>query len=231
MRRIGPLLLVAALWPFAPAALAAAPEAGAARFEALGCGGCHAVTRPAPGMTLAQRVARRGPDLWFVGSKVRANWLAAWLPKPTPVAGIRYDRLGPETAPPAHPAAPAADVPVLVAYLTSLTDTEMRTGVVPAGEPGPREMLQGRILFSREQQCFACHRVETRAGVEAGGVTGPSLAEAGRRLNPDWVYAYLLDPTRYVPVGRMPVYAGTVYDSYGPAEMLALARYLGEIGR
>jgi mono/diheme cytochrome c family protein len=231
VRRIGVLLLIAGLWPFAPPALAASPGAGAARFQALGCGGCHAVTRPEPGMTLAQRVARRGPDLWFIGSKLQAPWLSAWLPAPTPILGIRYDRLGPETDPPAHPATPAAAVPDLVAYLMSLTDPDMRTGVVPPERPGPREMLQGRILFSREQQCFACHRLETGAGAEVGGVTGPSLEDAGRRLNPDWVYAYLTDPRRYVPVPRMPVYAGTVYTAYGPAEMLALARYLRELGR
>jgi cytochrome c2 len=231
VRQLAVLGLIAALCAFARPALAASPEAGAKRFAALGCGGCHAVTRPAPGMTLAERVALRGPNLWFIGSKLRADWLAGWLPAPRPISGIRYDRLGPVTDPPAHPAAPAADVPDLVAYLMSLKDPDMRTGVVPAERPGPRDMLQGRILFSREQQCFACHRVETRAGMEAGGVTGPALDEAGRRLNPDWVYAYLNDPTRYVPVPRMPIYEGKVYGAYGPAEMLALARYLGTIGR
>lgn len=207
-------------------ALAASPETGAARFSALGCGGCHAVTKPDPGMTIAQRVARKGPDLWFAGSKLRADWLKGWLPAPKAISGIRYDRLAPETNPPAHPAAPAKDVPDLTAYLMSLTDPEMPTGVVPRERPEPVGMLQGRILFSREQQCFACHRLETRAGVEAGGITGPSLEDAGRRLNPDWVYAYLVDPRRYVPVPRMPVYFGTVYSDYGKAEMLTLARYL-----
>lgn len=228
MRRFAGLGLLAALC-LVPPAHAASVEAGAARFKALGCYGCHAVTRPAPGMTLAERIARKGPDLWFAGSKLRAEWLAAWLAEPKPILGIRYDRLAPETGPPPHPAAPAADVPDLVAYLMSLTDPEMRTGVVPREAPSRVEMLQGRILFSREQQCFACHRLETRAGSEVGGVTGPSLEDAGARLNPDWVYAYLTDPRRYVPVPRMPVYFGTVYSDYGAKQMVALARYLGTL--
>jgi len=228
VRRSAALVLAAALW-LPAAAHAASVEKGAAGFQALGCDKCHAVTRPAAGMTLAERVARRGPDLWFIGSKLRAEWLTAWLAKPKPISGIRYDRLAPETDPPAHPATPSADVPDLVAYLMSLTDAEMRSGVVPSDRPSPREMLQGRILFSREQQCFACHRLETRAGMEVGGVTGPSLEEAGERLNPDWVLAYLTDPRRYVPVPRMPVYFGSVYADYGAKEMVALARYLGTL--
>lgn len=229
MRRTAGLGLLAALCLWAASAHAASAEAGAARFAALGCGGCHAVTRPEPGMTLAQRVARKGPDLWFIGSKLHADWLTAWLIAPKPLSGIRYDRLAPETGPPPHPAAPAGDVPDLVAYLMSLTDPGMRAGVVPREAPSRVAMLQGRILFSREQQCFACHRLETRAGMEVGGVTGPSLEDAGRRLNPDWVYAYLTDPRRYVPVPRMPVYFGTVYADYGAGEMVTLARYLGTL--
>jgi cytochrome c2 len=229
VRRPSAAWLAAVLCLLAAPAHGASVESGAARFEALGCGGCHAVTRPQAGMTLAARAAQKGPDLWFAGSKLRADWLTAWLAKPKPISGIRYDRLAPETGPPPHPAAPAADVPDLVAYLRSLTDPDMRTGVVPPDRPPPMVMLQGRILFSREQQCFACHRLETRAGMEVGGVTGPSLEEAGARLNPDWVYAYLTDPRRYVPVPRMPVYFGTVYADYGEKEMVILARYLGTL--
>lgn len=230
------VVLGVALLAGAPAAAfaaeAAAPSAGAgeAAFRDLGCAACHAVAPPAPGMTLAQRVARKGPDLWFAGSKLRADWLAGWLENPAPIRGIRYDRLAPEPEVFAHPPAPAARVPDLVAYLATLTDPQVRAGVVPGDRPSPREMLAGRILFGRKQQCFACHLVETRAGTSVGGVTGPSLADAGRRLNSDWVYAYLLDPRRYEPVPRMPIYAGDVFADYGPPQMLDLARFLAQMG-
>lgn len=210
-----------------------APPASAGReaFQALGCGGCHAVTRPAPGMTLAARLGRKGPDLWFAGSKLRAEWLAGWLAAPEPIRGIRYDTLAPDTGLSPHPAAPADEVSDVVAYLMSLTDPDMPVGGVPQGPMSTMDRVQGRIYFGREQQCFACHRVETRAGAAVGGVSGPSLADAGRRLNPDWVLAYLTDPTRYEPVPRMPIYSGKTFAGYGPEQMAVLARYVAEIGR
>lgn len=207
----------------------AGKDSGREAFGRLGCNGCHAVTRPQPGMTLAQRLARKGPDLWFAGSKYRADWLRTWLAAPTPVSGIRHDRLSPDTRVEPHPAVPKGDVGVIAAYLMSLTDPDMATGVVPEGRPGRREMLQGRILFGRDQQCFACHRIATRFGAEAGGVSGPALGNAAQRLNADWVYAYLTNPARYVPVGRMPAYSAGP-KAYSPEQMLQLTRYLMRMG-
>jgi mono/diheme cytochrome c family protein len=205
---------------------------GRAAFERLGCGGCHAVTRPAAGFTLGDRLARKGPDLWFAGSKFRPGWLAGWLADPAPLTGIRYDRLAPEPGPPAHPAVGKGDAASLAAYLMSLKDPDMATGAVPTDGPvPPMVMLRGRILFGKEQQCFACHKTRTRYGAEVGGVTAPSLADAASRLNPDWIYAYLTDPTRYVPVTRMPIYAaGGDFPGYTDARMLDLARYIAQIG-
>jgi mono/diheme cytochrome c family protein len=213
---------------------AAGPEdAGRAAFERLGCGGCHAVTRPAAGITLGDRVARKGPDLWFAGSKFRPGWLAGWLADPTPLTGIRYDRLAPEPGPPAHPRVETGDAAEIAAYLMSLKDPDMATGVVPAEGPvPPTVMLRGRILFGKEQQCFACHKTRTRYGAEVGGVTAPSLADAAARLEPDWIYAYLTDPTRYVPVTRMPIYAaGGDFPGYGHDQMRDLTRYIAQIGK
>lgn len=211
---------------------AASAETGKAAFGRLGCGACHAVTRPGPGMTLAQRLARKGPDLWFAGSKLRPAWLAAWLPDPKPLLEIRYDRLAPEGGPAPHPAAPKAEVADLVAYLMSLKDPEMKTGVVDGETPPPPTVaLDGRILFGKDQQCYACHKTQTRYGAVVGGKTAPSLVDAGRRLNPDWIYAFLTDPRRYVPVTRMPIYTGTTFPGYDEKQRIDLARYLAWMGR
>jgi len=224
--------LLAAAWLLAALpAQAASVEAGQAAFERLKCGACHRVTPPPAEETLRDRVAQRGPDLWFAGSKFQPRWLAAWLPAPKPLSGIRYDRLRPEPGPVAHPAAPAADVPDLVAYLTSLKDPQMRTGVISVQGPlNPMDAIQGRILFGKEQQCFACHKTQTRYGAEVGGSTAPSLVDAGARLNPDWIYSYLLHPRRYVPVPRMPIYTGAAA-GYTDDQMAELARYIARMGR
>ncbi len=98
--------------------------------------------------------------------------------------------------------------------------------------PGGRmARIKGRILFGKNQMCFACHLTRTRYGVEIGGKTGPTLTDAGKRLNPDWVFAFLMDPKRYTPVPRMPIYRGDTYTDYGAVEMALLARYIMDMGK
>lgn len=214
-----------------PAVAEESVAAGAAVFEREGCGECHRVQPPGSGFGFADRVAQKGPDLWYAGSKFQPGWLKAWLTKPDPVMGIRFDSLEPDTSLSPHPRIPPDQVPDLAAYLESLVDAELPVGMVAASEPTSRmELLRGRILFGKEQQCFACHRTRTRYGVEVGGVTAPSLGDAGKRLNPDWVYGFLMDPKRYTPVTRMPIYRGDTYTDYQAQEMKLLARYIATMG-
>lgn len=206
-------------------------EDGREAFVRLGCGGCHAVTRT-PLATIAERAAQKGPDLWYAGSKFRRQWLQKWLQAPTPILGVRYDSLPPDPNVSPHPRVPEGEAKAVTAYLMSLKDPQMRTGVIRTDLPASRMvMLEGRMLFGKEQQCFACHKTRTRYGVEIGGVTAPTLDEAGRRLNPDWIFAFLVDQKRYVPVGRMPVYRGETYTDYDVQKLTKLARYLAEMGR
>ncbi|MDH4228224.1 MAG: c-type cytochrome [Nitrospirota bacterium] len=226
-----PLAPVAALGAGSAKANPGSPGAGRAAFERLGCGACHRVTAPSGGMDVAARVAQKGPDLWFAGSKLQRPWLSGWLKNPTPLSGIRYDRLGPEPASGRHPATPAGDVAAVTAYLMSLTDPQMPAGVVDMGQPMSRTgRIWGNRLFGKEQQCFACHRTGTRFGDQVGGISAPTLVGAGKRLNPDWIHAWLTNPTRYVPVTRMPVYLQGAYSGYSPEQMGQLARYIAAMG-
>jgi len=71
-----------------------------------------------------------------------------------------------------------------------------------------------------------CHQVTSRGKV-VGGLTGPSLVEAGVRLNPDWVYAYLSAPKVFKPVKAMPTYEGIIPKD----DMAAVAAYIATFGR
>ena len=59
--------------------------------------------------------------------------------------------------------------------------------------------------------CSGCHQFVDRKKV-TGGLSGPSLVGAGKRLNPDWIYAYLKTPKIFKPVKMMPVFAGIMKD-------------------
>jgi len=120
----------------------------------------------------------------------------------------------------------------VVAYLSGLTDDAVVAGVIDTSGPPPRRVrIQGRMFFSKDQQCFGCHLTRTKYGVLVGGASAPSLASAYERLNPDWVYAFLMDQKRYTPITRMPIYFGDTYTEYDAAHMKVLARYIAGMGK
>ncbi len=59
--------------------------------------------------------------------------------------------------------------------------------------------------------CGGCHQYTSRKKVK-GGMTGPTLIGAKKRLNPDWIYAYLKNPKVFKPVKMMPVFSGILSD-------------------
>ena len=55
-----------------------------------------------------------------------------------------------------------------------------------------------------------------------GGKSGPSLIGASKRLNPDWIYAYLANIKVFKPVRDMPDFSGTL----NPVELEDVAAYV-----
>lgn len=198
-----------------PAVLAAlalghAP-AVAASFDLRGqCGTCHALQRPAaPSIERIQ--TRAGPDLWYAGDKFNAEWLAGWLqgPKPIRPAGYPYFRTikaGPDHDEPdpalikPHPALSAADAAAAAQALMLLKgppELVPRGGFT--GDAGGARM--GSLAFNKLRGCASCHQGEDAKG----GLSGPSLTEAGLRLKPDFIAAYTADPQRIDRYVWMPV--------------------------
>ncbi|MFQ5953809.1 MAG: hypothetical protein ACE5JZ_01940 [Kiloniellales bacterium] len=176
------------------------------------CVSCHNVAGPAP-TTFEGVLKRKAPDLFYAGSKFNRPWLVLWLQGPTPIrpSGVMFLRhivskggkdmvedgkvqpcpakLGPERA------------EVVTDYLMTLTDTTMKTGVIdPAKKFSKPKALR---LFRKQLPCIGCHTI--RFGKRRmGGISGPSLIEAGKRLNPDWVYARIENPQYWDPKTWMP---------------------------
>ena len=74
------LVALLALVSLAASGARAADEAAALLIQR--CAGCHNLTGPAP-HTLKELWARKAPDLFYAGNKFRAEWLRAWLQKPS----------------------------------------------------------------------------------------------------------------------------------------------------
>ncbi|MDA1000582.1 MAG: cytochrome c [bacterium] len=218
-----------------PAAAALRPNAekGKLLFGGNGCGVCHTVSGPEKKLPVTERHNAKGPTLWYAGSKFGPGYLAQWLKNPKPFRGVKYGTLIKRPDP--HPALANLDARDVATYLQTLKDPEMRTGTVPRWKKIPRGVLRrARILFQKKQPCYACHKVRIRKTVyrqpiEVGGFSGPHFFDTGRRLNPDFIIAFLQRPERYNPNGRMPVYGDKAFTRLSEKDMIALAAYIASL--
>lgn len=206
------------------------PEAGKKIFSEKNCGACHTTLGPEKKIPVTKRAGLKGPSLWYVGSKFRPGYLAAWLVAPRSFRGVRWGTM--DKGETSHPALPRSEAGAVAAYLESLRDNEMPTGAVPEKKKIPRRVLRtARILFQKKQPCYSCHRVKIRKTVyrrpiKLGGFSGPQLIDAGRRLRSDFIVAFLKNPARYNPNGRMPIYSDKAFTRLSDKDIIALATYI-----
>lgn len=210
-------LLAAGVLALAATPSQADPAAGKAAFDAAKCGECHYTTGPAKEKTIADQLAKKGPELWYAGSKFQKAWLAAWLADPKQIRPMKFGSLT-EKNPGGHPKLAGADAASVTDFLMSLTSKDVEAGVVK-----PKKGAKGRLIFTKKMPCTGCHQYPAKKRAKfRGGNSGPTLIGAGERLNPDWVYAYLKNPKVFKPVKMMPVFAGILKDK----DMLNVAAYV-----
>lgn len=198
-------VISAALVGFNASESQADAAAGKKVFDSKKCGGCHTTTGPAKEKTIADQLKKKGPELWYAGSKFQKDWLGAWLQDPKPIRPLAYNSLTKKN-PGNHPKLSAGDAANVTDYLMSLTSKDVPSGVIKA-----KKNLKGKLVFTKKMPCSGCHQFEMRKKVQ-GGLSGPSLVGAGKRLNPDWIYAYMKSPMVFKPVKMMPVFTGILSD-------------------
>ncbi len=188
--------------------------AGEQFFGANNCGDCHITKGPAQEKTIADQLAKKGPELWYAGSKFQQPWLQTWLENPQPIRPLQYNSLTVEN-PGDHPKLAAADAATVTEYLMSLTSADVEKGVIK-----PKKNPKGRLIFTKKMPCSGCHQFPGKK--YKGGRSAPSLNGAGKRLNPDWIYAYLKNTKVFKPVRMMPIFEGVLRDK----DMKSVAAYV-----
>ncbi len=190
------------------------------------CVSCHDVSGPAP-VTFEGVLARKAPDLFYAGSKFNRPWLVEWLHEPTPIrpSGVMFlnhvaaeggrDRIREDTIHPCPAKLGSEEAAAVADYLMTLTDPTLKTGVVDSARKLSKS--KSRRLFTKQLPCIGCHIA--RFGKKTlGGISGPNLTNAGKRLNPDWVYARIANPQYWDPKTWMPKFEM----SHNKREMLTL---------
>ena len=191
------------------------PAAGEQVFTGNKCNDCHYTQGPATEKTIADQLAKKGPELWYAGSKFQKGWLTKWLQDPQPIRPLKYNSLTEEN-PGDHPKLAGGDADAVTEFLMSLTSDKVEAGVIK-----PKRNPKGRLVFVKKMPCSGCHQFPSKKKFK-GGRSAPSLVGAGERLNPDWIYAYLKDTKTFKPVRMMPVFAGVLRDK----DMKAVSAYV-----
>lgn len=157
------------------------------------------------------------PDLSYAGSKLKKEWLAAFLQKPDIIRPLLQQ----------------------MPKFNLKNDTRMIQGNL---EPGEIEIIANyfrTVLISDEVPldpwnghaqnysagkgkekflklgCNSCHQIG-----DSGGAVGPNLTKVGRRLTPGYMYVHLKTPRRFVPNNMEPDYGLSDEDA------LSLTSYL-----
>ena len=173
------------------------------------CSTCHNLTGPAP-TTLKELWARKGPDLFYAGNKYKADWLKAWLQKPTRIrpAGEFYaEHIKPGSKGDEIDAASLITHPSLSAKdADEVTEALMKrkalSNLIHPGEykTGTISKSMGELMFDKFRGCLACHEIEPGYG----GLSGPEVYTAGNRLQEDYLISYMRDPQAWDPKIFMP---------------------------
>ena len=202
------------------AVLAGAKE-GKAIFGKKNCGKCHQTKGPAKEKTFKDQMKKKGPELWYAGDKFKKDWLESWLANPTIIRPLKYNSIT-EKNKGGHPALSKAEAKDVASYLLTL-----KSGIVKEGVVKEKASPRAKMSFKKKYGCIGCHTIKKGKKKKIGGITGPDLSEAGKRLKGDWVYMYLKKPKVFKPVKRMPIFTGVIND----AEMKALAGFVASQGR
>jgi mono/diheme cytochrome c family protein len=207
LRAMSRLVLPVAISAVGVSAQAAAEEGSALLQKE--CAACHNLTGPSAS-SLQALWARKGPDLFFAGNKYRRDWLEQWLQKPQRIrpGGMFYaanikpgdksdvvdeSLLQPHLALDKKAAAAAADA---LMKLRPHDDLIAREKI----EAGSISRTMGEMVFDKFAGCLACHFIEP----DYGGVSGPELYTAAKRLQPEFIASFIRSPQSWDAKTWMP---------------------------
>lgn len=119
----------------------------------------------------------------------------------------------------------------VVCGLAFLSGCEQKK-TAPTGSPPPGPMMQrpdgtlpagesGRAVFE-SQGCVNCHAVGTTPARGKGGAPDLGKVAADEKHTREWLIAFIKNPRKDMPYGKMPPYEGKIND----ADMAKLADYL-----
>jgi cytochrome c2 len=180
------------------------PAAGASLYGESFCASCHAVQNAAGNMVGGD--AR--PELTRIGTKVKPEWLQAWLRNPrvyNPVTGMPHYRFSDGQA------------TILAGFLQGKADSDFLANV-HLDAATPEQVAHGKRLVS-DFGCASCHEI---AGIRRPENFAPELSRIGSKpitqliflpgmqhTLPDYIAGKIKNPRAFSPGLKMPQYTFT----------------------
>jgi nitric oxide reductase subunit C len=141
------------------------------------CLKCHTINQT--GGTIA-------PDLSIVGSQLQQQWVERYFKLPYSLRPIMEERMP-------NLFISEDEVKTLTDYFyTVVVDDSISIGDDWNNSAAAIERGQG--LFREKYGCQSCHILGGK-----GGYVGPPLDDTGNRLQPGWVFRWLMNPQKYKP--------------------------------
>jgi cytochrome c1 len=180
------------------------PTAGPSLYGESFCASCHAVQNAA-GNIVGGDV---GPELTRVGSKIKTEWLQAWLRNPRvydPGTGMPHYRFS------------DSQVATLAGFLLAKTDSDLLANL-HLDPATPEQIAHGKHLVS-DYGCASCHEI---AGIKRPENFAPELSRIGSKAPtqliflpgmahtlPDYIAGKIRNPRAFSPGLKMPQYTFT----------------------
>ncbi|MBI3726079.1 cytochrome c, partial [bacterium] len=192
---------------------------GRETWERLSCVGCHK-------MKGFEDEPKRGPDLRRIDKKLTKSWVAYWVenpqrfrPKTNMPRFFHLDVPTPEERDAAkkegvydYEAREAVEIRAITEFLfakaAEVAKEEAARGdefVLPKWTKG--DAARGKVLFTA-RGCVGCHKIDKidddSLRTYAPDEFGPNLYNAGHKVKPEWIQAWVMNPKHYWVETRMP---------------------------
>ena len=173
----------------------------ASLIEEKNCSACHRLFKV--------EKDKKGPDLFYAGNKFQGAWLEEYLQNP-----VILRKTGAINSPnflkgglqnlQQHPILNKNDAVNITQELMAMTLPGLPEEQINPLTKG--QIAKTKYEFERTFSCISCHQSLNLAGKPRGGISGPSLINAGNRLKENWVANWLKNPKIFSNKSRMPVY-------------------------
>ena len=136
--------------------------------------------------TINQTGGKIAPDLSIVGSQLQQKWVEGYFKVPYSLRPVMEERMP-------NLFISENEIETLSDYFFKVLLSDSLS--IPSNwDYSAGAIVRGQGLFMEKYGCQSCHIVGGN-----GGYVGPPLDKAGDRLQPGWIYRWLLDPQKFKP--------------------------------